>query len=236
MACIVRVARLLKSESTTPVIDLQRQFVQDNVKKMLSKLYEQIWELEAEYLRDQSALHLNGNDTNLSRLVKTWAKELYGLGERLYVVGPMGERPIHVCALAVAKHRGSGETHIAEGILSGMKDFVDATDTKNAAALYEPFGQDYCAAVAGFLQRRKSENDPIHDLPYVGQIVLWVKKHSNSKIIQLGMYEAETVHFPLIACGYKEAVDWLVKKDVERSQAATESAYKKEWSGTRFSF
>ncbi len=225
-------ARLIESDIGGHIFEFQRYFIRHNVNKMLSKLYGKIWALE-EALRQPANAIMDE--------IQTWVRYLCRHNQEPYVVGPMGERPIHICASAIAKHRGRGESQFADGILDGMIDFVNSIEPNRAASLLcEPYGKDYCAAVGCFLstktpsERQVEDFQNLDELPYLRQIQMWLKKHDNTKTTSLGMHEAETVHFALIACGDRRAVEWLIAKDCERNQIATAHGHDEEWSRVRF--
>jgi hypothetical protein len=228
--CIVRAARLM--EPGGDIEERQREFIRNSINLMLSKLYKTIRELQDELNQADNNIHKLDKSTQHISLhtvgeeitsMKSQITQLYksnamsGGKEKVYVVGPMGERPIHACAFAIAKHMDKGEQHIADGIFDGMTDFVEKPE--NAAVLCEPYGKDYCAAVASFFQQKCNPKESLKDviktvdLPYSKQIALWLKQHWKSNFIDVGVYQGETVHFALIACGYHKAVEWLIHND-----------------------
>jgi hypothetical protein len=80
--------------------------------------------------------------------VRKWRdilREFYSDG---ILVGPLGERPIHICALMAARFRGEIEKYgiqIADGIVGGMKKFLENGKWKNEVR--SRYGKDYVAAV-----------------------------------------------------------------------------------------
>jgi hypothetical protein len=219
---------------------------------MLLKMYGMIWEIENE-LKVWNVSAPSQQDSNESsdlQWLKSWVKRLYGLERKggVYVVGPMGERPMHVCGFAIAKYRGMNQIHIADGILDGMMNFVKKTELNKSSALCEPYGKDYCAAVGCQLRKEfdvmgeKSFSfsqflqkcGHCNDLPYVKQIYKWLKRHFSTQIIDMGMYEDETVHFALIACGDSRGVKWFVEEDKKRGEEGyTYSDRDKPWTSIR---
>jgi hypothetical protein len=70
------------------------------------------------------------------------------------IVGPLGERPLHVCALMAARFRGEPEKcgiHIAEGIVDGMQRFLRVEEGRWKHEVYSQYGKDYIAAVGSFI-------------------------------------------------------------------------------------
>jgi hypothetical protein len=256
--CIVRTAQLL-DEGGIEQSDLhkkQRKFVSHNIQVMLEKLYSMIWEVETELkgwkLTEGQAV-IDSETKELQRM-KDWIKKLYGLENKdsVYVVGPMGERPIHVCGFAIAKYRGMKQIHIADGILDGMMNFVKKTELCKSSALCEPYGKDYCAAVGcqlrktfrekklknfaefGFASLTDGNNLDFKALPYVKQIFKWLKRHFDTKNTDFGMYEDETVHFAFVACGETRAVKWSIEEDKKRGEEGYQYAdLDKPWTSIR---
>jgi hypothetical protein len=205
----------------------QRKFIRNSIYLMLSKLYKTIRALEDELNQADDNKRSTQQAGEELKWLKSQVTNIYKCNagkEEVYVVGPMGERPIHTCAFALAEHLDMGEQHIADGIFDGMRDFLKKPE--NAAVLCEPYGKDYCAAVACFFQQKCKDKESLKDatnsvtvnLPYSKQIKLWLEKHWKSKI--WGVYEGETVHFALIACGYHKAVEWLIKSDSNTTSAS----------------
>ena len=154
-------------------------------------------------------------------------------------VGPVGERPIHVCALLAARYRASSlelsetglhisngmvQGYVAQGIVQGMKRFLDSDDWKHEA--WKPYGKDYCAALASYFHKNeKVEEFPI---PFMKEIKQWYDERKNPanllpgddnhiRAITLnGLYEGETILFPFVASGNLDAVDWLLNPKEKR--------------------
>jgi hypothetical protein len=260
---IARAAELFKAEISDIDPDIAvKTFVSQSVQNMLSKLYEKISSIldvinekqtestnAADFVKIQSHRHFAA--------LKTWVKDLYSDNDSkdpIYIVGPVGERPIHSCAFAVAKHRSMKEDFIADGILDGMQQYVKEM---HRSKFYEEYGKDYCAAVGCFLWKKfgkvqefpglhpssylnTSELDMCNDdrnklvlkaiqgprtppikgedlwqfLPYIRQVIMWLRKNGDSYITRLGIYEGETPHFALIACCDKAAVEWFIKEEI----------------------
>ena len=154
-------------------------------------------------------------------------------------VGPVGERPIHVCALLAARYRtnslessetgldipnGMVQGYVAQGIVEAMKQFLDCDDWK--AEAWEPYGKDYCAALASYFHKNeKVEEFPI---PFMKEIKQWYDERKNPANLLPGddnhirattlngLYEGETILFPFVASGNLDAVDWLLNPKEKR--------------------
>jgi hypothetical protein len=161
-------------------------FVSECVRSMLSSLYEVISKIENEFktshdtedelMRDTS-IREKPNERNCQHFsnretLKAWIKKLYSDEDgNIYIVGPVGERPIHCCVFAIAKHRARQgeasqmEKYIADGILDGIKEYEKSENRGNISRLYEEYGKDYCAAVGCFLWDNSRETGkPLPDL------------------------------------------------------------------------
>jgi hypothetical protein len=98
------------------------------------------------------------------------------------LVGPVGERPIHVCALAAAKYQDLDQD-MTEGILDGIRLYID-----KEKKLYCPYGKDYCGAVGQ--DREKGVGDKMHEEkgfgdqkpPFYDKISSWFEIHFNKAL------------------------------------------------------
>jgi hypothetical protein len=150
-----------------------QKFVSKCVRSMLSELYEMIAKIEDELMCVTS---IADQPYENREIIKTWVKTLYSdEAGNVYIVGPVGERPIHCCVFAIAKHRArqgeasersEKEKYIADGILDGIKEYEQEREkNKNRSRLYEEYGRDYCAAVGCFLWDNSRETGkPLPDL------------------------------------------------------------------------
>jgi hypothetical protein len=133
-------------------------FVEAHINKLLRTLYHKI---HAEEKID--------SPSSFKDVERQWFITLYApqraaqavSQKELNVVGPLGERPLHVAALA--KYRfgaidfeGRGN-YFAEGVGNGIKKYISDPPNKEAAwkDVTMPYGKDYCAAVGDFIKRRK---------------------------------------------------------------------------------
>jgi hypothetical protein len=149
-------------------------FVSECVTSMLSKLYAVISKIEDELMLENPNKR-NSQKFSNREILKAWIKNLYSdEAGKIYIVGPMGERPIHCCVFAIAKHRArqeeasqrdEKEKYIADGILDGIKEYEKNENQGNTSRLYEEYGKDYCAAVGCFLWDNSRETGkPLPDL------------------------------------------------------------------------
>jgi hypothetical protein len=163
------------------------------------------------------------------------------------VVGPLGERPLHVCALS--RHRfgaidfeGQGN-YFAEGIEKGIQAYIKGVMvTKDTwKEVTRPYGKDYCAAVGDFIRRKDAENKEWGDFsklkdpnpPFWVELKRWYSKHFEQRLVfnisktysemlvTRGLYEGETILLPFIAEHNEHMVGWLL--DTEEDQ------HVKEW-------
>jgi hypothetical protein len=170
------------------------------------------------------------------------------------VVGPLGERPLHVCALSkyrfgAVDFEGQGN-YFAEGLDLGIQAYINGVIvTKHAwKEVTRPYGKDYCAAVGDFIRRNDEKNkeggeikdeDPFtkdNDPPFWVELKRWYSKHFEQRtvfniskkysemLVTRGLYEGETILLPFIAEHDERMVGWLL--DTEEDQHA------KEWSNS----
>ncbi len=248
------------------------KFVQNHVEIMLRKLYIKIIEVEEENSAPDSNRHAGSQIHE-----RNWLKMLYSENNgRIRIVGPLGERPLHVCALGIDRFRhidfqGQGNyvaTGIVEGILAfarNIKVFVQTAygDKRPDLVTYfrreivAEFGKDYCAIVGDYLVKTEDANQksggsatlPLdwvkdHDKrpPYWEHITKWQQMHLKTRgllkpparfsriLVTKGIFEGETILFPLIAGNHLEAIykllEWqkdCMRSDGPRASTGTES-------------
>ncbi len=214
-------------------------FVRNHVSDMLVKLYHH---LHNEALN----LHNEALDEVARRRRETW-RECFSIlykkqrtpgnsykksDSETYLVGPVGERPLHVCALLAARYKEEFKSHgssIAEGIFEGMKLFLNQNENENEIEGLVTYGRDYCAAVGRYLNKNddwgKLEKLKLK-LPMLEDIKRWYKARCTNKggknwaaheahlkaIVMKGLYQGETLIFPFIACDHADAVRWFLDK------------------------
>jgi hypothetical protein len=121
----------------------QLEAIEDNSRKhvlfMLVKLYTNILDEEAtfEKLRSSEEGCFDKEFDNLD-LEKKWYWHLYK--ECGPVVGPVGERPLHVCCLNAFRSEsvhfeGSGGRYVSQGILKGMMEFIKCLTSGKSPAI-----------------------------------------------------------------------------------------------------
>jgi hypothetical protein len=186
-------------------------------------------------------------------LVKAWYTVLYynKASSDIRIVGPVGERPVHVCALSAFRFgevdfQGAGN-YLSEGIVQGMMDYIaldrapDAARSGGRIEATARYGKDYCAAVGSLLLhdeahawgrgRLPGAGDEEDFPPFWRQICAWKRAHMRSRcglapqccwlktperfatmLVSTGIYEGETILFPLIAGRAEDAIHRLLDK------------------------
>jgi hypothetical protein len=172
------------------------KFVQIHIEIMLRRLYAKIIKEEEEISARDS--HSNSAGSQKNCLERKWVKMLYSDSDgHVRIVGPLGGRPLHMCAIAVDRFgdidfQGKGNyvtTGILEGILAFVKhlnSFVVSTfeskRPENELLTYfqkeiiSQYGKDYCAAVGHYLlkteDRRQLEGISESDVSLLGDSIL----------------------------------------------------------------
>ena len=200
--------------------------VASSVFELLDVLYKQLGEF--------SCRKIEVNEASWELMRKLYSANNSDMFE---VVGPLGERPLHVCALTAARYRGeqqNGGIQIAKGIVRGMKKFLEDEQITRKDNPSVPYRKDYIAAVASFISEIHEENDEkwrgkIRDsfpkgLPFLRDVVEWCQqmlrdrrfcvrndmhKDFRKSTVCIGLYEDETILFPFIASSDEVAVRWL---------------------------
>jgi hypothetical protein len=236
-----------------------KDFVALHICVMLEKLYSKIAK-EEEGLRDittkcegdrptfKDVLNFyNAKKTELIELEKIWYAALYvaadpSTADQIRIVGPVGERPLHVCALSASRFEHLDVkmfgNYLSEGILQGMMDYINGAGVKGWNEATSQYGKDYCAAVGGFLLEHEgydgvlADNEQaIQSLPFWFPICRWKKAHLRSRspwccwgdaphptahhLVSTGVYEGETILFPLIAGKNEDIIQQLFAKERE---------------------
>jgi hypothetical protein len=161
-----------------------------------------------------------------------WMKEIYfqdDVSQPCRIVGPVGERPLHVCFLRANEFQLKSEKDIRNGILAGAKKYIDSKGSEAAA----PYGKDYCAAVGNRVVFQKKKNSLGTDSsalspPYYRFLSGWANQtfcpakddsdsfyreraYDSEKLVTTGLYEGETVLYFSITSRDLESVEWLLK-------------------------
>jgi hypothetical protein len=234
-------------------------FVQDRIEFLLSKLYQDL--KKCEDLVFSGSKHPNadlvfagGETTDLSssaaeptlffvqgkilesKTILDWIRRLYfGSEARGLVVGPVGERPLHVCFLrAYALQAAGTDLRIRAGMLKGVRSYLEK---HNPDEVHVPYGKDYCAAVGSFALRADGASDaadadadalwqgPQHP-PHYSYLRAWARstyypsrheahreiEHDSRMLVTAGLYEGETVLFFAITGMDVATVDWLLDR------------------------
>ena len=208
-------------------------FMSDSVKWLLEKLYDELEYEEKNLQKEGDWLRMSFRQLYLKETLKENNFEKYQSKPQL--VGPVGERPIHVCALLAAQYRCGGDITIAEGIIRGIALFLG--DKKYEHIAWEKYGKDYCAAAAFLLQ---SQNENQNSLPLLKILKKWCddrhksdltqdlgsKDDHTSAIVLRGLYEGETIIFPFVASNDEGSIRWILSRSLEnRSTGADRSLH-----------
>jgi hypothetical protein len=140
------------------------EFTRERVVKLLSKLYNALCEEENKLMKadvpDKWWERLGKSLYSVSETRKGEAKENYSEQE-CKLVGPNGERPIHVCFLRAGHFPEL--IGFKEGVLQGIQQYVDRAAPDRQREIDEPYGKDYCAAVGYAMHQRRVQNPAAHD-------------------------------------------------------------------------
>ncbi len=204
--------------------------LREKVSTILKKLYEQ---LATEAAKQDEPEPKAWWIRTFAELYPNKCKEIFPNGS---LVGPVGERPLHVCGLLAARYRGDAENQghlIAEGIFEGMKEFLKHDGERWIHEARFSYGRDYCAAVGHYIYKStnkvESKTNDRYDpwtLPQYKYILGWYEQRSVGKgsqnwqkhqhhikaIVRKGLYQGETLLFPFIASSYDSAVKWLLEQ------------------------
>ena len=130
-------------------------FVKNHVLLLLETLY-------CDLTKEEQTLSDNSVDVDPCR---AFFRALYavpaatttlGVG-RVLLIGPLGERPLHICVFRADEWEEAGLTEglgVKQGILEAVKAFIDHGGRHGE--LDVQYGKDYCAAVGSYLRRRGS--------------------------------------------------------------------------------
>ena len=243
-------------------------FVKIHILIMLGNVYDKIGKEEKELRKCliQSPIHVGAETNALNfdppkvtsqdkqvtrtmQLERYWFSLLYSGQETdlrsLRIVGPVGERPLHVCALSAHRFEhvdfeGKGN-YVSEGIIEGMMEYITGTfqrtgaeeilsgDPNKVSAGWREatvqYGKDYCAAVGSLAVNWGSSELKGHPPPFWRQISKWKQAHLHERgivstpqrfakiLVETGIYEGETILFPLIAGKNVDAIRKLICPD-----------------------
>ncbi len=139
------------------------QMVACSVLSVLKALYTQ---LDDEEKRDNETETSPEHRTNGEEARSSFRKCMKVLYLDEAIVGPLGERPLHVCALMAARFRGEPEKcgiQIAEGIVEGMEQFLRFEEGRWKHEVYSQYGKDYIAAVGSFIDNFAAKKTEFQD-------------------------------------------------------------------------
>ena len=169
---------------------------------------------------------------------RPWFQNWLDLYPDRIAVGPLGERPLHVCALLAARYRKEIEP-VADGIAKGMKSFLESEKTESSKVaglrIYEPYRKHYSAALGFYIHTAAMQDVFNKSYPFFHLVKRWhderISTHRkqgavgmsgahDSKIsfhtfstVCCGLFEGETILFPFIASKDNETVSWLLDED-----------------------
>ena len=196
---------------------------------LLKVLYEDLLDEE------QKLRQLRGESKGINRLLRELYFENPGKSdEPCRLVGPVGERPIHVCFLR-AGHFPAIDG-FKEGVLDGIREFAElaGADPLLKDEIDAPFGKDYCAAVISlvrsprFLSGLQAETGAdsgasMTSLPFWPALQAWAGRPrtrcgvqcaggvDDAEILEAcGLYEGETPLVMSIANRSPDMVRWLL--------------------------
>ncbi len=193
------------------------EFVEVHVVLMLEKLYEK--------LRDEEKLLKPVDPIKLDQ-PRTWLRDLTSIyvqtDDAKMLFGPVGERPLHVCSLSA--HRfgnidflGQGN-YMKDGIINGMKRFLLASkDNWNEAHI--GYGKDYCALICNCIDLGPKKEWLSSPPPFWSSLKRQFESSSTGalsekkKFSTLGLYEGETVAYPMIASGDEMSLYWILEAE-----------------------
>jgi hypothetical protein len=245
-------------------------FVRDHVYFMLRDLYKHIKKEEEGFLISDVKNETSQHKESTSR-AREWFKRIYSAAQNnskkgIKVVGPVGERPLHVCALSMHRFeevdfQGRGRNYFTKGVMHGMIKFIEVgfgSEPNAQSSIWEevtaPYEKDYCAALGSFLASNKELLTAGADLvknredfsearklfgkanlpPYFKDIWAWtsihVKKTSyanisksksfSNELATKGIYEGETILYPLIAGNDEAMIKWLLAQERKMQDGA----------------
>ena len=176
---------------------------------------------------------------------------------KISLVGPVGERPLHVCALSAHRYNDVDfekmGNYVKDGITHGLRQYIESNQL-NTDEICVRYGKDYCAAIGSFLNANLQEptmEDVERKLsiklngampPFWQKISSWSKEHRDSKLrccvfplyvteeqtndmkimATVGLYEGETVLYPMIAGGDLDTVNWMLLQTETKGEDMSE--------------
>ena len=211
-------------------------FVEAHIIKMLCALYKTIHDEELE------------PQNSFKSVEKEWFITLYSAPQAVSqqkefkVVGPLGERPLHVAALSKDRFGAIDfereGNYFAKGVQKGIKTFIQKfPEVVTWKDVTMPYGKDYCAAVGNFMNSKEnmlnlnwkafSRNGAsfkinVGDPPFWGDLKDWYHNHLKSSntsegysnmLVTRGLYEGETILYPSIAENDAGMVYWLLNQE-----------------------
>ena len=118
--------------------------------------------------------------------------------------------------------------YVHDGILAGIKSFIEKNLDLGLKEIKVGYGKDYCAAVGACVKEYEGTflgEAGVGELPpYWDELNRWYVRHSVDRpeaaelreLATVGIYEGETVVFPVIAAGDLRTLRWLLSPPIER--------------------
>jgi hypothetical protein len=213
-------------------------FVENHTYTMLVALYLHIQEQET---RLQKLMEPNSDLAEKAEDVEIWMKELLKNPDSkpLRLFGPVGERPIHVCALSAYRFEGvdfKGQgNYMKKGILQGIRKYLEGADGGRKDEMYAEYGKDYCALLGTYINGIRAKSGKWAKAtwtvskmkpPFWKTVKRWHTKNFDSKSsteqmkqsVTVGLYEGETIMCPLIATGDVDNLNWVLDLESEKDE------------------
>ncbi len=159
------------------------------------------------------------------------------LKDKFRIVGPLGERPLHVCVLRA--NNFPNLDGFEDGVIAGIKAFTDKAGAALKGEIDTPYGKDYCARIGHLIQvenvgrlpplaigSAEVKNDQADkpelqpELPYVNDITRWAHhitrrrahrgEHDPTLLMTSGIYEGQTPLFMVLADSNIGMMKWLL--------------------------
>jgi hypothetical protein len=166
---ILEVQKCVREEHRKQRVDKVASFVKAHVLLLLETLYADIGVEEQLLSEDDGevdpcrayfrALYAVPEDGSAASSAKT----------RVRLIGPLGERPLHICMFRADEWKGRDAVDglgagVSRGVLDAVTSFIEhGRWPREIDTLY---GKDYCAAVGSYLRRRESNPAPHAPAPW----------------------------------------------------------------------
>jgi hypothetical protein len=209
-------------------------------------------DIAAEEARLSADGNFHGDVDGVENEVGLWARALYssggeiGRGSEVRLVGPVGERPVHVFLLRaghfVLPARDGGPA-ARNGILRGVRRFLAAAAARGGSSAGEadaPYGKDYAAAARCAPSFATAGPGAAQPPPFYAALKAWSaakldglvadragmdqteEAHDRTSLVRNGLYEGETPLYFAVVAGDTTMALWLLRRG--RARRAAENA------------